>query len=314
MRHINRARLAITAFLLSLVEISLGWFERHYTYGLDTAFQTQYRQEFIAAFEVHQSLLRETVTTETVIKGNTAIFLVASSGGATAVTRGVNGLIPARADDNTQNSVVLGEWHDLVRKTDFNIFASQGNQRAIMQMSTIGVINRKIDNQILTELATGTVTVGAASAIPSISMFQNARVKLSNASVPWDGNITLVAGASFMAFLEEAPEFSSADYVNVKPFAGENTSWRDKPQVYRWRNVLLVEHPGVPGLATTSEHGFMYHKSAIGHAANMKGVDSTVGHNDEQAYSFARTSLDMGAKLLQNSGVVNITYDGTIYG
>ena len=82
----------------------------------DTAFQTQYRQEFIAAFEVHQSLVRDTVTTETMIKGNTATFLVAGSGAATAVTRGVNGLIPARADDLTQTSATLLEWHDLVRK------------------------------------------------------------------------------------------------------------------------------------------------------------------------------------------------------
>ena len=36
----------------------------------DTAFQIQYRQEFIASFEQHQSLLRDTVTTEAVIKGN----------------------------------------------------------------------------------------------------------------------------------------------------------------------------------------------------------------------------------------------------
>src|SRR5207244_4447241 len=102
----------------------------------DTAFQIQYRQEFIQAFEQHQTLLRETVTTEAVIKGQQAVFLVAGSGAATAVTRGTNGRIPARADANTQNTCTLQEWHDLVRKTGFNIFASQGNQRAIMQMTT----------------------------------------------------------------------------------------------------------------------------------------------------------------------------------
>jgi hypothetical protein len=82
----------------------------------DTAFQTQYRQEFIAQFEQRQSLLRDTATTEAVIKGNTATFLVAGSGGATAVTRGINGLIPARADNLTQDSATLAEWHkEIVR-------------------------------------------------------------------------------------------------------------------------------------------------------------------------------------------------------
>ena len=283
----------------------------------DVAFQTQYRQEYIAGYEQKQTLLRETCTTEAVIKGNTAVFLVSDSGGATAVTRGANGLIPARADDNTQNSCLLGEWHDLARKTGFNIFASQGNQRQIMQDTTVGVMNRKTDEQIITELATGTVGIGAASATPTVSLFQNARVKLSNASVPWDGNITFLCQPSFLAFLELAPEFANAQYVEVKPFAGsdQNPSWKDRgPQAYRWRNTLVVEHPNLPGKATASESSFLDHKSAIGHAANVGAMESEVGWDAEQAYSWARASCYMGAKLLQNSGVVVFTTDGTVYG
>ena len=148
----------------------------------ETAFQTMYRQEFVAAFEQQVSLLRDCTTTEAQIKGNTAVFLVAGSGGATAVTRGVNGLIPARNDDLDQFSCVLGEWHDLVRKTKFNIFASQGNQREIMQKTTMGVINRKIDEQIITELNTGTVSVGAASAVPQGRRTRQARRNLPGAA------------------------------------------------------------------------------------------------------------------------------------
>lgn len=284
--------------------------------SLDIAYQTQYRDEYIAAFEAKQTLLRETVTTEAVIKGQQAVFLVAGSGGEAAKTRGVNGLIPARGDDETQNTVILGEFHDLVRKTAFNIFASQGNQRQMMQNTSMAVMNRKIDDQIITVLNTGTVTVGAASAVPTVSLFQNARVKLSNASVPWDSNITLLAQPSFIAFLEQAPEFSSADYVTVKPFDGSNeqANWRDMPMAYRWRNCLIVEHPNLPGKATASEKSFLYHKISIGHAANTGLIDTAVGYNDEQAYTYARTSCFMQALLLQNSGVVVVTTDGTIYG
>ena len=281
----------------------------------ETAYQVQYRQEFIAGFEQHASLLRETVTTEAVIKGNTAVFLVADSGTAVAQSRGVNGLIPARADNLTQNSCVLSEWHDLVRKTGFNVFASQGNQRAIMQMTSMGTLNRKLDSQIITELNTGTVTVGAASATPTVSLFQNMRVKLSNASVPWDSNITFLCQPSFLAFLEQAPEFNNAQIVDIKPYAGDNNpSWRDKPMTYKWRNVLIVEHPNLPGKATTSEKSFLYHKTAIGHAMDTGGMQTPVGYNEEQDYSWARASCFMNAKLLQNAGVVIATTDGTVYG
>lgn len=281
----------------------------------DTAFQTQYRQEFIAGFEQHVSLLRETVTTEAVIKGNTAVFLVADSGGASAVNRGTNGLIPARADNMTQNSCTLGEWHDLVRKTDFNVFASQGNQREVMQMTSMGVVNRKVDNQIFTELNTGTVTIGSSTTIPTVSVFQNARVKLSNAKVPWDSNITLLTTPAFLAYLEQAPEFGNAQYVDLRPYVGtdQNASWRDKPQAYRWRNCLIVEHPYLPGVGTSSEKSFLYHKTAIGHAMDKDGIQTPVGYNEEQGYSWARTSTAMGAKLLQNVGVVVITTDGSAY-
>ena len=179
---------------------------------VDTAYQIQYRQEFIHGFEQRQSLLRETVTTESVIKGNQATFLVADSGDAEAVTRGVNGLIPARSDNLVQNTATLTEQHDLVRKTGFNVFASQGNQRAIMQSTTMAVLNRKIDDLIITELNTGTVTLSGG--VPTVSLFQNARVKLSNASVPWDSNVTLLCQPSFIAYLEQAPEFANAQYVD----------------------------------------------------------------------------------------------------
>lgn len=280
----------------------------------DTAYQIQYRQEFIQTFEQNATLLRETVTTEAVFNGNQATFLVAGSGGATAVTRGANGLIAARADDNTQNTATLQEWHDLVRKTGFNIFASQGNQRQIMQMTSMSVLNRKIDDQIITLLNTGTVTVGAASATPTVSLFQNGRVKLSNASVPWDSNITFLCQPSYLAFMEQAPEFASADYVDIKPLAQDNPSWRDKPMAYRWRNALIIEHPNLPGKATASEKSFLYHKSSVGHAANSGGTMTAVGYNDEQDYTYARTSCFMGGVVLQNAGIVVFTTDGTVYG
>lgn len=279
----------------------------------DTAFQTQYRQEFVAAFAQRQSLLRDTVTTEAVIKGNTATFLVAGSGSSIAVSRGINGLIPARNNDLTQSSATLQEWHDIIKMTNFNIFASQGNQRQIMQDETMGTINRKIDDNIITTLNTGTVTIGSSSTLPSVSLFQNGRVKLSNASVPWDSNITLLCQPAFLAYLEQTDEFTNAEYVNIRPYAGQEPSWRDKPMAYRWRNALIVEHPNLPSKGTSSEKSFLYHKTAIGHAADVGGMDNAVGYNEEQAYSFARVSLNMGSVLLQNSGVVVITADGSAY-
>ena len=55
----------------------------------------------------------------------------------------------------------------------------------------------------------------------------------------------------------------------------------------------------------------MFHKDSIGHAIDLKGIQISSGYNEEHDYSFARTTFYGGAKLLQNSGVVKITHDGS---
>ena len=279
----------------------------------DSAFQTAYRQEFVEAFEQGVTLLRETTTTEAQIKGNQAIFLVAGSGSATATTRGINGRITARADANTQNTCTLQEWHDLVRKTGFNIFASQGNQRAMMQMTTVKVVSRKIDSLIETELATGSVGIGATGTIPNISLIMNGVVKLGNASVPWDSNITFLCQPSFLAYLMQTTEWASADFVDLRPYANQDANWRDRPSVYRWNNMNVIAHPNLSGKATTAEKSYMYHKAAIGFAMDTAGMQTFADYDAENDYSWSRATGYMGAKLLQNAGVVVITHDGSAY-
>ena len=280
----------------------------------DSAFQIQYRQEYVQAFEQHVSLLRDTTTTEAVIKGNQAVFLVAGSGAATATSRGLNGRIPARADNNAQNTCTLQEWHDLVRKTGFNIFASQGNQRAIMQMTSMAVLNRKIDALIISALQGTTVTIGATGQIPNVSLVMNGIVKLQNAQVPWDNNITALVQPSFLAYLMQAPEWTSALYVDMRPFTDvQNGNWRDKPSAYKWMNMLVISHPGLPSRGTTGELSFMYHKSSIGFAADTAGLQTPIGYFEEQDYSWARATMYMGAQLLQGTGIVQVTADGSAY-
>lgn len=278
----------------------------------DTAFQIQYRQEFISGFEQRQSLFRQSVTTEAVIKGNQATFLVADSGSAEAVTRGVNGMIPARADNLSQPVATLAEWHDLVRKTGFNVFASQGDQRAIMQQTTMGVINRKIDQDIITELNTGTVDTGATQT-GSLQLAIRASVILGVNEVPADGNIWCSMTPAMRGYLLSVPEFASADYVSMKPLDNGAGAWKDTVGFYRWMDVNWFVHPNLPGVGTSAEKCFMYHSSAIGHAVNTAGIQSPVGYDEEQDYSWARATVFMGSKLLQNSGVVVINHDGSAF-
>lgn len=277
----------------------------------ETAFQTQYQQSFIRGFEQNQSLLRDFVTTEGQTKGNQFVFLVADSGGAEAVTRGVNGLIPSRPDNLQQLTCVLQEWHDKPVKTGFNIFASQADGKAIMQATSMAVVNRKIDQLIISQLDTGTVGASDTPVPATVAWLMKAMTRLQNAKVPWDGNITALLSPAALAYLMQAKEFSNADYVNKKPFDGQAPAWMDKPGYYKWMSMNIVSHPELPGVGTADETCFMFHRTAIGHAADVKGIQTFVDYNKEDDYSYSRVTCYMGSKLLQNPGVIVMPHDGS---
>ncbi|MEO0449094.1 MAG: phage capsid protein [Pseudomonadota bacterium] len=272
----------------------------------DSAFQTQFRTETIKGFEKRQSLARRLVTTEAVIKGNEATFLVADSGGATAVTRGLDGDIPTRPDNLNQYTATLQEWHDVPERTNFNIFASQGDGRRIMQETSMAVINRKIDDDIFTELATATVTWGSA-ALVTLALVLKSKAILGNASVLNDGQgngVGALITPAYHAKLMEVPQFTSADYVSDKKFEGVG-----KDRAFAWLGCDWVVDEELPGVGTSDATNFMFHKASIGHAANTSGMDTKVGYDDKNDKSWARCSMYMGSKLLQNSGVIKMRHD-----
>ena len=274
----------------------------------DSAFMTRYRDEYVAAFERRQSLLRDTVTVESEVRGNTAVFLVAGSGGATATTRGVNGLIPARADDLTQNSCTLEEWHDLVRKTGFNIFASQGDQTRIMQETTMAVLNRKVDALIIAQAEGGTNDTGAAQTM-SLALAAYALAILGNNNAGGAGVYGVITPSAF-AYLLQTKEFGSAEYVNVKPFAATNEAIMSR---FSWAGIEWIVHTGLTGAATNAEKCLIWNKRAIGQGIDKASLQTPVGRDEEQDYSWARASAYMGAKRLQNSGIVVVNHDGSAH-
>ncbi len=268
----------------------------------DTAFQKQFRQEMIAGYEKADSCLTMSTTTEHTVRGNEAEFLVADSGGATATTRGNNGRIPARHDNNTQITCTLEEWHDKVEKTNFNIESSQGNQRKLMQDTTRMVINRKRDELIRTALNAATTTWGAA-AVPTLTLVTKARTILRNNSAG-DGEIFAAITPAYHGYLMGLNQFTSADFIQDKKFEGVS-----KDKAFSWYGVNWIIDEELTGVGTSSATCFMYNRTSIGSAMHKEGLDTEVGYNGEDAYSWCRATVHMGAKLLQNAGVIKMLSD-----
>lgn len=270
---------------------------------------TQYRKEFVAAFEQRQSLLSATTTKENMIKGNTATFLVSGSGGDSAVTRGTNGQIPYGNPTNSQPVATLVEKHAPYELTGFNIFASQGDQKRVMQMNSMAVINRDIDLTILAELSNATNDFPSTAQTASLQMVAGAKVILGNNQIDTTefDNMFAVVSPAFMGYLMQTTEFSSADFVNVKPLSGPSR------RMLNWFGINWIESPLITGVGTAAEVCYMYHRNAIGYAVNVGEENISIGYDEKQDSSWSRATIYHGAKILQNNGIVKMTHDGSAF-
>ena len=105
----------------------------------------------------------------------------------------------------------------------------------------------------------------------------------------------------------QTDEWTSGDYVEVKVLN------RPVQKYWRWAGVNWIMHPRLPGVGTASETCYMFHRNSMGHAMNTSGMDVAVGYDDQDDYSWARCSVFMGSKRLENSGIVKMVHNGSAY-
>ena len=270
------------------------------------AAQVQYRQAFVDQFEGTSSVFRVATTKETMSKGNSVTFLVAGSGTDTAVTRGVNGQIPYGNPTNSQINAVLVEKHAPYELNGFNIFSSQGDQKAIMRKASMNVINRDIDLTCLAALASATIDTGS-TATASLALVEKAKAYLGNQDVPIEeeDNMFAVITPQFRAYLMQTAEFSKGSYVDVKPFNGPTR------KMWRWDGVNWMVSSRISGIATATELCYMWHRSALGYAVNVGEDSIAIGYDEKQDTSWSRATIYHVAKILQNTGIVQIKHDGS---
>tara|TARA_R110000868_G_scaffold122871_2_gene325738 strand:+ start:6432 stop:7271 length:840 start_codon:yes stop_codon:yes gene_type:complete len=268
----------------------------------------QYRQAMVDQIETKVSALRAMTTKEIVRNGNQATFLVNGSGTDTAVSRGVNGLIPFGNPTNTQTTVTLVEKHAPYELTGFNVFASQGDQVAGMRRASMGVINREIDLTILAALASASIDTGT-SATGSVDMVQKSLAELGNNGVDIsdEENLFGIITPSMLAYLRQTTEFSSSDYVDIKAYNGAVR------KMLRWSGVNWATTNLISGIGTATELCYIFHRDSIGYAINSGEDMISAGYDEKQMISWSRATLYHGAALLQNSGVVQVKHDGLAY-
>jgi hypothetical protein len=191
-----------------------------------------------------------------------------------------------------------------------------------MQETSMKVINRTIDLDILSALAATTNNTGAA--VPAnLALVLRARTKLGNNAVAVDeiDNMFFAVTPGFMGYLLQIKEFTNVLWVDAKPLTQPSLNIGSSSQgagyaaggkkMMRWAGFNWIESPLITGTATNDELCYAFHRDSIGHAVNSGEIMAMADYHRRQDYSWARTSIYMGSKLLQNKGVIQVPHDAS---
>jgi Phage capsid protein len=267
----------------------------------NTVQQIKYAKELQNQYQIRQSYLRGTVTTEGTINGNQYVFSIEGKAGI-AQERGSNGLFVQGDDDQYQTGMMLKEYGSYRRKRNFNIHTSPVDQRKNMQNLNIIEINKRTDKLILDELATTTFRpYGLVGSVMTLSKALEIGSIHDTAVITDMDRIALVSPKLF-ARLMAVEQFSSSRYVTDVPFM-------KKVEARSWNGYTWIKHPGLPGVGTNASKCYFYHKGCIGHGLVMGDTAIKSGVNEEHAYSWANAISMQGAKLILPEGCLEFVHD-----
>ena len=271
---------------------------------IDQAFIKQFQSEVHEAYQRQGSKLRNTVRTITGVNGSTAVFQKVGKG--TASTKSTHGMVPVM---NLAHSTVeaaledyyAGDWVDRLDEMKVNI-----DERQIIANAGAYALGRKTDELIINALTSvsGSQEIADGNTGLTIAKVLQAFEKLGGADVPDDGERYAVVGWKQWSELLKTPEFTSADYVGSDelPFARIT-------QAKRFLGILFIPHSGLP-VASDIRSCFMFHKTAVGHAAGSEVQTDITWHGDRAAH-FVNNMMSQGAALIDANGVVEIKCDET---
>ncbi|NCC21923.1 MAG: hypothetical protein EOM26_05595 [Alphaproteobacteria bacterium] len=271
--------------------------------SIDQAFVKQFEREVHEAYQRQGSKLRNTVRTVSNVNGSEAVFQKVGKG--IASTKSTHGMVPVMNLDHTSVTCVLadyyaGDWIDRLDELKVNI-----DERQVIANAGAYALGRKTDELIINELA----SVGSGQEIAdgntgmTLTKVMEALGILGNEDVPDDGQRFAVVGWKQWGELLEIPEFASSDYVgpDALPFMAPT-------QTKFWLGTYWIPHSGLPVDANDIRSCFWYHKTALGHASGSDVVADVTWHG-ERASHFVNNMMSQGAKLIEETGVVEIKCD-----
>lgn len=269
----------------------------------------KYRREFVGAFNVGVSFLKDRATPESMDMGRSAVFDVTAVGGRMQA-RSIDGRIPRTNVTDTQVTCTLAEAVKKFEVTDFEAFTSQSDERAKMNHRIMESVNQEIDYSFMTELANASTSYSSTAAPITLDTATKVIATLAANSVAINPNdVTFLVSPFLEAKLQNIQGYASQDYVSVRPLETGGNQYTGQVMMKRWLNVSWIVHPNLPNVGTASCTCYIWHRRAIGSAIPTNQIKYSAGYDDQDHYNYCSATLKHGHKILQNSGILKFLHN-----
>ena len=290
--------------------------------SITTSFVDSYEAKVHEVFQRQGSYLKDAVRVRDNVIGDVAVFNRIGTG--TATTKARHGTITPMNQTHAAPSTTLadfyaGDWVDKLDEAKINI-----NERDVLASGGAMALGRKVDDQITTALNTTTqavTTFTAAQTFVTIlaeTLLWVERVWAND--VPNDGQVFGVLPPRQWSQLMTIQQFSQADWVG-----SDGQTFRSGPAIGRakWKDWLGVKwkmQTGLPDAGTATSKGWIWHQSSVGYAiaqaagniAGNEAVAADITWHGDRAAHFVNHLMSGNAVLIDDTGVHEATFDGTV--
>ncbi len=269
-------------------------------------FRDRFTDELHMDYERDGSTLELTVNNQGTVQGDLVYFDIVDPGDE-MVEKGRDGKIPTSDLGLNQVSTAWTQRHKKYRIDNFDKWRANPNMVSAMQKRGLGASHRRIDQLIIDQLDTGSVS-GGSGILSTLAEVQEWVETLADNEVPiTEGNNDIFGVVTLRAWgqMNRIPEFKSADYTDIK-VVDRMYSRKFK----HWLGVNWITHTGLTGKKTNAAKCKLYHRSALGFMLNGK-PNPIFFDNTEDAYGGVRFEVTGASKLLLNRGVATYTHDDT---
>lgn len=264
-----------------------------------------FQEQTVIAMGKRKSQMRKTVTTTANIKADSATVMVSDINGKRMVKRGTDGRIPSNPPNDKQFKVQLEQLHYKEAKTEFDIYTQQGAQFDLMKDNVVAVAERRHDEEILKTLGTNTRKANPGAAVQLTSTAMLKKILGSFGGLQSQTMICMAITSGAYADMHDIKEFGNHDYI-------QDEQWKGVPKSLAFTffgiNFIIMPDDDFEG-ALNAKKFYAWKPEAVAHICDMDSAAFKFGYNDEDDYSWARTALATGSRIIQPSGVIEVEID-----